>query len=267
MNAERRAWSFEQWTEYFFHVDYRTLVNEVLTERTIDLNHRVTSIAEDWVEFCTVLGILAGVHAMVAAYMVISNPALIDWNAAAIQCNSVYGGKPAFISGMPVAVLLDSGCMMPSMFKHFDPCSVAKKIPGGILEQSGLECYVENACKHKNAGLVTDMLLQQYDALPMPVLQVMAFEAQKTQTAGSLMVLTHIQAHIRWREENMARQRVALWLGGDVSKKTMSPLWNGNALGEAIATRMQYSYKEYMEEQEEEARKNGQREKRRKILD
>jgi hypothetical protein len=264
MNAERRAWSFEQWTAYFVVSADQTLLEEILTHHTIDLNHPVAEFGEAWIEHCTVLGVLCGVNKMVASVVVVSDPGVIDWNAIAIKCVGEYQGKPSSITGMPVAVLLDNGCLLPFMFRYCDPCAVAKKIPG-VYELSGLACYVENACKRDTGDLCMDRLFHEFDALPMPVLHVMAFEAQKTSTVGSLSVLTHIQAHIRWREENMARQRVALWLGGDVKSGGGSELtlWKGNSLGEAIATRMQYSYKQYTEE-EEESRKNGHI-KRRKI--
>lgn len=263
MNAERRAWSFEQWTGYFLVTEHKTLLDEILTKRTIDLNHPVATFGGGWLEHCTVLGVISASQRAVVADVVASCPELIDWNSIAIKCNGVYEGTASSITGMPVGVLLDNGCLMPILFRYCDPCAIAKKIPG-VYELSGLACYVENALKRDDVGLCMDRLFQEYDALPMPALHVMAFEAQKIETVRSLVALTHIQAHIRWREQNMERQRVVLWLGGDFSGNTVDPVWNGQALGEAIATRMQYSYKEYMEESEEEFRKNG-RIKRRKI--
>lgn len=265
MNAERRAWSFEQWTAYFLSTTPRTLMKEILDDRTIDLNHPVPVIPTNnnlWLEHCTVLAILCGVKSLLVACVVVQNPEVIDWNAITFRCRGFEMGPEERVCGTAAALLFDSGCMLARVFRYIDPCSVVKTIPG-VCTLSGLECFVDNACNHSKPDFCMDSLFHEFDALPIPALHVMAFEAQKNSGVGSLMVLTHIQAHIRWREDNMARQRVTLWLGGDVKSGGGSglTLWKGNSLGEAIATRMQYSYKTYTEE-EEESRKNGQIKKR-----
>jgi hypothetical protein len=265
MNAERRAWSFEQWTAYFSRTPPGTLMKEILDDRTIDLNHPVPVVPNNgnlWLGHCTVLSILCGAKSLLVACVVVQNPEVIDWNAIAFKCNGMHTGDEQIVFGTAAALVFDSGCLLARVFRYIDPCSVVKTIPG-VCTLSGLECFVDNACNHPRPELCMDSLFHEFDALPMPALHVMAFEAGKNSTAGSLVVLTHIQAHIRWREENMARQRVALWLGGDVkgSKNAVHVLWQGQALGEAIATRMKYSYKQYTEE-EEESRKNGQIKKR-----
>lgn len=270
MDADRRGWSFMQWADHFRSTSWRVLKREITETRTIDLNHPVTGFAEPWMDHCTVFGVLCSVHSGLVALIVASRADLIDWSATAVKCRGYWEGEDTHIVGTAAAVLFDGGCLIPSVFRYFDPCSVAKTIPG-VYEYCALECYIENACKCAEAGLVTSALFQQLDALPMSVLHLLnvhAYNQWRLQQRGTLEnpVASEVADHIEWRESNAARQHAVLWLGGDAasSKDVLPELWRGQGLGSAIAARMQYSYKQYTEE-EDEQHNNGSKNKKIKM--
>lgn len=252
MNADRRAWSFEQWEEYIRNVPEEELEREITTTHAIDLNHDIVEIIGDpnYPYNCsviTVFGILWFERRRpIYSSVVLLHPELIDWDKIHVKATGLFDGKLSWVSSTAAGLVCESG--NPRIFQYCDPCAVAK-IVDGTCTFTGAECFVMSMCQYGTGHHMREFF-RQWDALPMLLLQQMASRANEH---GDFRLKHEISAHTHWRERVEHQRYVVLWLSGDAkgSKDVVDGLWQGQGLGEVIAQRMLYSYKEYTEEEQD----------------
>lgn len=255
MNAERRAWSFERWVEYSRNTpEEEELEREIVTTRAIDLNHEIPNLefgnATPRLYMVTIFATLFHMRTALMTTIVLYHPELVDWNRFHISAVNSLDHEPTRASFTAAGLLCDVG--NPRIFQHCDPCAVAK-IVEGVPSWTGAECYVVRVSQHWAGAHMRDFF-RQWDSLPLPLVDKMAVRATEHRNAS---VMSEINAHRRWREFIQEQQCAVLWLGGDAkgSKNAVHVLWQGQALGELIAQRMQYSYAEYTDTVFEERKK------------
>jgi hypothetical protein len=249
MNAERRAWSFERWEEYSRMTPEEELEREIVTTRAIDLNHDVPDINPDNVvapnlDTITIFAILWFQRRRFAYHLVLIHPGLVDWDKIHCKATGLLNMSPSQVYCTVAGLVCDSG--NPWIFVHCDPCAVAKVVDD-TQTMTGAECYVVSVCQYWASSQMRQFF-RVWDALPMPLVDKMAVRATEHRNAS---VQSEILAHLRWRRRGIDQQCAVMWLGGDAkgSKNAVHVLWQGQALGEVIAKRMQYSYAEYTDDE------------------